>query len=368
MTILDYNTINQITDKMVNIPLIGRSGVIQSVTILNKETKEEYIVGFTEPDEGGLQLDLTPFWSSLAVESTLSLIVKGDNLVLFRDIIVFRDSLGTEENYNQYNTDERYFIYGGEESGTSSGNLFINPNFTSLGSNLMTTFTDINERSSHVIGGVDGEFLTISGQQNLDGVTVDGLDNLEAGRMYRISMNLTYLGTDKAYVDAFIGGRNFSYNTSEGSGFTVYLYADDSDLSMSMFLRIGSDAADLIVSQYSIQKLEGWSVSGDNAGSFITPVSNGFSRTTFGLNSRVPLSTLTSDYNLSIGELYTITGNVTDRGAGMDVMQGDTVLGSISSLGDFSLTFTSLSTEGISFKYPNSTDSFRIEDITLRLA
>ena len=360
MNILDTGDLPTMT-----LNIVGREGDATSVMLINQETKSSVSLTnftYTQGETLEVTIDDDDFLNDINSETTLSLIVFASDIPLYRDVVRFRGELSTSGSFFEHDISDEYYIY----ESSVSGNLIENPNFTSHGENLMTTFTNLNEDSSHVIGGTEEEpFLTVSGANNLDGVSVDGLDNLEAGRMYRISMNLSYQGTDRGRVSVFIGGRSFSYDTNDGSGFTTYVYAEESDLSMSMYLRVGSDAADLIVSQYSVKVLEGWKVSGDNALSFITPLTSGFSRETFGEFSTVSLSTLTSDTELENAATYKFTGNVITEGAGMDIMQGETVLGTISDNGLFELEFTSGSTEGISFKYPASTDTFRIEDISL---
>ena len=109
MTIADVNNLPTIT-----LNVTGREGTGSSVRIINQESKEVITEStFTYTQGGTLSFNITDssFLSSIDADTTLSVILIGSNIPLYRDIVRFSGEMNTAADYTQYNNSDDYFIY-----------------------------------------------------------------------------------------------------------------------------------------------------------------------------------------------------------------------------------------------------------------
>lgn len=129
MNILDINNLPTLSLKVT-----GRKGVPLEAWVINQEEKTKSIIPdtdivYTQGDTLVITLTDTNFISSIAEETTLSVILIGNqtrdtyndgiyeeiilrqDAPLYRDIVKFTGELNSEELYSQYDTSSEYFIY-----------------------------------------------------------------------------------------------------------------------------------------------------------------------------------------------------------------------------------------------------------------
>jgi len=93
------------------------------VVLTNQETKEDITVDFPQATTSTslkaviMSLNTSEqilFWKKITSDSTLSAVVydskDSTNTPVFREMIVFSDSMESTENYEQYNSDEEYIF------------------------------------------------------------------------------------------------------------------------------------------------------------------------------------------------------------------------------------------------------------------
>ena len=111
MNILDINTLPTLT-----LNVTGREGDGTSVTIINQESKDSIQSSnftYTQGETLVVSIDNQDFLDSIEQNTTLSVILYGNKIPLYRDVVRFRGELNTDNEYIQYNNDDDYFVYEG---------------------------------------------------------------------------------------------------------------------------------------------------------------------------------------------------------------------------------------------------------------
>jgi hypothetical protein len=363
MNILDINNLPTLTLKVT-----GRTGIVKEAWIINQEEKSRLIVAagdisYSQGDQLVITLTDTDFISSIAEDTTLSVILMGNQKPLYRDIVKFKGESIISNYYTQYEEtdayDQEYFIYGTNPTAQS---LLGNSDFSLLGDDLITGLSANNADSS--ISTSNG-VTTVSGTASPSGVTFDGFSSLSGNKMYKISFTASSASDGALIIGK--GGDLLMYDTNVGSTktqFDVYTYALDSE-SLVIAVNLNADLSPITISDYSIREVLEWSISGSEINSFIYLSGSEVIGDTSDYRSTINLSTLTSSSSLESGAEYILTGSASDTGNSFSFKQGVDLIGEVTSSGSFEFTFTSNSTDPISIEFGNALATLAFGELEL---
>ncbi len=111
MTILDYQAIEADVNKIATIPFLGREGTIDTVTLINQETKSSDNVGFSVSGNI-ITVSFIDIWEYLEIDSSISMVLKSAGKSLYRDIIIFDGRLDTQEDYSENEESDTGYVFG----------------------------------------------------------------------------------------------------------------------------------------------------------------------------------------------------------------------------------------------------------------
>ena len=123
MTIADITLLPNLDFNYIGRDISGSGEKLAKVVLTNQETKDSIDVLFPDAIINiplklvSLSLsdsDFRFFVKDITSDSTLSAVIydtlDDTNTPIFREMIVFSDSMGSTENYEQYNSDEEYIF------------------------------------------------------------------------------------------------------------------------------------------------------------------------------------------------------------------------------------------------------------------